>query len=332
MSEKRIFFLLILLLAITFFFCLMVGGGKISLEEVIYTLFHPHAPGISQMVIWKIRIPRIILGILVGAGLAASGCVFQGMLRNPLADPYTLGVSGGAAFGVTLGVVSGLGKFLGIYWLPTCAFLGALLCVFLVYFVASKKYFSIPTLILGGVILGFLFSSFVLLIFAVSQTEKIHSTILWLMGDLSSAGVSLIKAIAWFVLSGIFLLFIFSRDIDLLTLGEEKATHLGLETKQTQKLLFIIASLITGACVSGSGIIGFVGLLIPHFMRHFTGPRHGVLIPASALGGATFLILADSLARTIIAPVELPVGVITGILGGAFLLVFLLKAKKWEIF
>jgi iron complex transport system permease protein len=330
--KNKIFLFLVIFLILIFFFCLSVGTGKVPLHEEIYTLLHPHHSSTYQIIIWKIRIPRILLGMIVGAGLAASGCVFQGLLRNPLADPYTLGVSGGAAFGVTLGTISGLSKFFGFYWIPICAFLGALLSIFLVYLVASKKYFSIPGLILGGVILGFLFSSLVLLIFAITETNKIHSIIRWLMGDLSSTEIGLIKVIALFVFTGIFLLFLFSRHIDVLTLGDEKATYLGVEIKQTKKMLFVITSLITGACVAGGGIVGFVGLLIPHIMRQFTGPTHKFLIPASILSGAIFLVLADTLARTIIAPVELPVGVITGILGGSFLLVFLLKTKKWEIF
>ncbi|MDI6703662.1 MAG: iron ABC transporter permease [bacterium] len=325
---RNVFFILIILLISSFFGCLMFGGGRISIEEVITGLFHPQSEGVASTIIWQIRIPRVILGFLVGAGLAASGCVFQGLLRNPLAEPYTLGVSGGAAFGATIGVILELGSF----WLPGCAFLGALLSISLVYLVASIKRFSIPTLVLGGVILSFLFSSMVMFIFAISQSDRIHSCILWLMGDLSVAEPNLIKLILIFILIGVSSILIFSRDLNILTLGEEKATHLGVEVIKVKRLLFIITSFITGGCVSASGIIGFVGLIIPHFMRQLIGPNHVVLIPASVLAGAIFLSLCDCLARTIIAPQELPVGVITGILGGIFFLTFLLRAKRWEIF
>lgn len=327
-----LFGLLFVLLCLSFFFCLMLGGSRLPSVEVFYALFHPHGSGISQTIVWQVRFPRVLLSLFVGAGLAACGCVFQGMLRNPLADPYTLGVSGGAALGATLGIVFGLGNSLGQFSLPSCAFLGAFLCISLVYLVAQKRRFSVPTLILGGVILSFLFSACVMLILSISKAQDVHGAILWLMGDLSWASIPLIKVVVYFIIGGVGLLFLFSRDLNLLTLGEEKATHLGLETDLVKRLLFIITSLVTGACVAASGIIGFVGLIVPHFMRRFTGPDHQVLIPASILGGAIFLALCDTLARTIISPLELPVGVITGILGGLFFLTFLLRSKRWEIF
>lgn len=326
------FSLLFILLSLSIFFSFMFGASKLAPTEIIYALFHPHTCGISQTIVWQIRFPRILLSLLIGAGLAACGCVFQGMLRNPLADPYTLGISGGAALGATLGIVFGLGNSLGEFSLPACAFFGAFLCISLVYLVAQRRRFSIPTLILAGVILSFVFSAAVMLIFAISEAQDVHGAVLWLMGDLSWATASLIKVVAYFIIGGISLLLCFSRDLNLLTLGEEKAAHLGLETESVKKLLFIITSLITGACVAASGIIGFVGLIVPHFMRRFTGPDHQTLIPASILGGAIFLTLCDMLARIIITPLELPVGVITGILGGLFFLIFLFSSKGWEIF
>ncbi len=330
MNRKRIFlFIILLVLGLLSFICsLMFGGSGLSASEVFRILFHPHVSESHQMIVWQIRLPRIILGMVVGAGLAACGTTFQGMLRNPLADPFTLGVSGGAALGATLGIALGSAGFA----LPLFAFGGALVSISLVYVVAGKKRFSTAALILGGVILSFVFSSLVLFIFAISSAEKVHGAVLWLMGDLSSPEPGPIGIVAGAVLGGIALLVIFSRDINILTLGEEKAVHLGLEVESVKKLLFIVASLITGACVAASGIIGFVGLIAPHFIRRFSGPDHRILIPASALGGAILLMLCDCLARTIISPVELPVGVITGIFGGIFFLVFFFRAKKWEIF
>lgn len=327
-----LFSLLFILLCLSFFLSFLLGGSKLACAEAINALLHPHSCGVSQTIVWQIRFPRILLSLLIGAGLAACGCVFQGMLRNPLADPYTLGISGGAALGATLGIVFRLGNSLGEFSLPVCAFFGAFLCICLVYLVAQRRRFSIPTLILAGVILSFVFSACVMLIFAISEAQDVHGAVLWLMGDLSWASASLTKVVAYFIIAGIGLLLCFSRDLNLLTLGEEKAAHLGLETELVKKLLFIITSLITGACVAASGIIGFVGLIVPHFMRRFTGPDHQALIPASILGGAIFLILCDTLARIIIAPLELPVGVITGIFGGLFFLIFLFRSKKWGIF
>jgi len=323
-----IFISLIAILGLSFVASNLVGGSKLEVTKAIYCLFHPASWGVERDIIWQIRFPRVVLALLVGAGLASCGAVFQGILRNPLAEPYTLGISGGAALGATLAIISGASGIL----LPLSAFAGSALSVFLVYTVASRKQFSNTTLILGGVILSFLFSSLVLLVFAVSKAEDVHGAILWLMGDLSSAQDYLIKIIPFFIVPGIGLLLIFSRDLNILTLGEEKALHLGVNSKQVKKILFIVASCITGACVAASGIIGFVGLIIPHFMRKVVGVNHRLLLPASCIAGATFLILCDALARSIIRPLELPVGVITGIFGGIFFLSFLLKSKRWEMF
>jgi iron complex transport system permease protein len=325
--KKTFFFTLIMLLLFTFVFSLMFGGSKLPFREIMVALFHPHQAGIARTIIWKIRIPRIVLGFLVGAGLASCGVVFQGMLRNPLAEPYTLGVSGGAALGATLGIVLSLGG----YWVPAMAFLGSLLSIAMIYFIVSRRRFSVSSLILGGIILSFIFSSLVLLIFSLVRAERVQGAIFWLMGNLSSIQPALLKVIAFVIPAGILVFLLFGREIDLLTLGEERAAHLGMEAEGVKKMLFLVASLITGAAVAATGIIGFVGLIVPHFLRRFTGPNHRLLIPAAALGGAIFLALSDTLARTIVAPLELPVGVITGILGGFFFLSFLLKAKKWDI-
>jgi iron complex transport system permease protein len=319
---------LIVLSGVTFLVALMFGGSKLSVEETIQALLHPHASDAHQMIVWRIRLPRVLLAFVVGAGLAPCGACFQGVLRNPLADPFTLGVSGGAALGATLGIVSGVA---GI-WLPLCAFGGALVSVFLVYVVAGVKRFSTAALILGGVILSFVFSSMVMLVFAVSQAEKIHGAILWLMGDLSSAADGLIKVVGCIVFCGVALLVLFARELNVLSLGEEKAAHLGVRVELTKKLIFVIASLVTAACVSASGMIGFVGLVVPHFIRHFSGPDHRVLIPACVFGGASLLIACDCLARTIVSPMELPVGVVTGFLGGLFFLAIFFRSRNWELF
>lgn len=325
-----LFSLLALLLCGTLLISLAFGGTRVPVTDVLSALFHPSGD-IGSVIVWKIRFPRVILGLLVGMGLSASGCVFQGMLRNPLADPYTLGISGGAALGATLGIVFGLTSF-GIIFLPLCAFAGTLACLYTVYLTAVRNHFSTNTLILTGVILGFIFSSLVLLLFALSSADKVHAAITWLMGDLSSAEANLIRIVAGFVLTGTALLLAFGRELNVMTLGEEKASHLGLDTVAAQRRLFLIASFITGACVSAAGMIGFVGLIVPHFMRRFTGPDHELLIPASALGGAIFLPLCDTLARTILAPVELPVGVITGFIGGIFFLLFLIRSGEHKVF
>ncbi|MEW6041668.1 MAG: iron ABC transporter permease, partial [Elusimicrobiota bacterium] len=261
-----IFITLIILLAASFIISIVFGGSYLSLNEIISGITSNEA--IKKTIIWDIRIPRVLAGILIGAGLSASGCVLQGLLRNPLADPFTLGISGGAAFGIAVAAILGIGTSAH----PLFAGIGALLSVFLVYSVASRKYFSVSTLVLSGVILSFLFSSLVLLIFAVSDEAKLHSTLFWLAGDLSGVEISMVKVTGVIVISGIIVLLFFSRDLDILTLGEEKATHLGVDSSRTIKIIFIIVSLIVGICVISSGIIGFVGLIIPHLIRKLTGP------------------------------------------------------------
>ncbi|HCJ67335.1 MAG TPA: iron ABC transporter permease [Elusimicrobia bacterium] len=326
-----VFIFLILFLFLTFFFSLIFGGRKILPQEIFQLLMNKQADEILSTIVWKIRLPRIILSLVIGAGLASCGCVFQGILRNPLAEPYTLGISGGAALGAVVGnFLSNL--FVGYYSLPICSFFGALASIFLVYFVASRKKFSVTGLILGGVILSFLFSSFVLFLFALFRADKFHNVILWLMGDLSSAETETIKVVTFAVILGFALLFVFSRELNILTLGEEKATSLGIPTETVKKLLFLVTSLIIGTCVSAAGLVGFVGLIIPHFFRWLSGSDQRILLPASFLGGAIFLGLADTLARTIIYPIELPVGVITGIIGGLFFLIFFVRSRQWQIY
>lgn len=311
------------------FFGLLAVLAAVILSAVIF--------GSSQLkwtdpqtatIIWQLRVPRIILGFLVGAGLACCGVVFQAMLRNSLAEPYTLGITSGAALGATSAILMKLG---GVY-VTIFSFFGSLITISLVYAIASKRRFSNTALILGGVTLGFLFSSIVLLIFALARHEGIHGAIIWLMGDLSYIRPGLIKTASIFIVCGIAILVILGREIDIICLGDEKARHLGLNVSSIRRILFLTASLITGACVASAGIIGFVGLIIPHIARFTFGINHRRLLIVSAIMGAAFLIFCDMLARTIIRPLELPVGVITGIFGGLFFLGLLLKSKRWEIF
>lgn len=327
-KKRTLVFSLFLMLAASFFVSLIFGGIRISVSEIFYSLLNPSEHQVISTIIYNIRLPRVVIGLFIGAGLAVCGCVLQAILRNPLAEPYTLGISGGASLGASVAIVFNFARVFGIFWLPIATLLGAFISVSTVYFVASKKRFSANTLILIGVVLSFVFSSLVMIIFAIAKSEEIHSIIFWLMGDISSVEPALLKLVIPLISAGIILVFLFNRELNVITLGEEKALYLGMSVEQTKKFLFIVVSLITAACVSVGGIIGFVGLIVPHFTRHFiTGPDHGFLIPASALSGAIFLILSDTLARTIIAPIELPVGVITGIFGGVFFLIFILRRK-----
>jgi iron complex transport system permease protein len=329
--KRNLYFIILLgLLVLDIWISLIFGSHKISINDLWYTLGHPHEIGTLQTIIWSIRIPRLLGGLIIGAGLAVSGCVFQGILRNPLAEPYTLGVSGGSALGVTLAIVLGIGW--GGFGITLFSFLGALLAISLVYLLASRLRFSVTGLILGGVILSFIFSSAVLLVFALARPVDIHTAFMWLMGNLSTLDTGILKFSAIIIILCFGITFLFGRELDAMTLGDEKALHLGVNVNVFRRFLYIISSLMVSACVGLSGIIGFVGLIIPHFNRLIIGPQHRPLILASALLGGIFLSLADTIGRTIIAPVELPVGVITGILGGIFFVLLLLARRGKEIF
>ncbi|MEA3223536.1 MAG: iron ABC transporter permease [Thermodesulfobacteriota bacterium] len=330
MNRNKVFLIFIILglgLLAAVFLALITGGATISLSMVIDALIHPQKAGIAHTILWRLRIPRAIMGITVGAGLAGCGVIFQAILRNPLAEPYTLGVSGGGALGAAISICLGISGFpmVGMCFAGCCS------SMILVYGISSIKNFSNTVLILSGVILSFLFSSTVMLIFALARTRDVHNTIMWLMGNLSPINTTLINITALIVVPLLVILIPFGRDLNLLSLGEEKALHLGLDAQKAKVFFFIIASIITGACVAVSGIISFVGLIIPHFVRRAIGPNHQVLLPASMLAGAIFLLLCDIFAQVIIRPLELPVGVITGIAGALFFIGFLINSKDWEI-
>ena len=318
--------LLILFLLLVSLFSLSVGSSNIPFRKVVSSLFSADKQTIEHAIIFNIRLPRIILAFAVGAALSISGVIFQGMFRNPLVEPYTLGISGGAALGVCLSIVFGLNRIFNFNILPLSGFLGALLTIFLVYLVSIRQgTLRMTKLLLTGVMISFISSSLIMLIMAVSKAENLHGIIFWIMGSLGETNWTLIRVALFISISGIFISLFFASSLNALSLGEEEALHLGINVERTKKLLFILASLLTGCSVSVSGIIGFVGLVVPHFVRMFTGGDHRILLIASSLCGGIFLILCDTLARTIITPLELPVGVITGIVGGIVFVYFLSK-------
>lgn len=281
-------------------------------------------PDFYRTILFKIRLPRILLGCIVGAGLAVSGTVFQGLLRNPLADPYILGTSSGAALGASLGLLLRLDSFV----LPMVAFLFSVLALFLVYGIAhSGGRIQLQVLLLAGVIISTFLASLVMLLMSLAKRET-QEIIFWIMGNLGQTNYAFIKMIGIMVLAGSLLVYIFARDLNIISLGEEKAHYLGVETEKVKKILFMVTALIVGAVVSISGMIGFVGLIIPHVVRLIVGPDHRILLPASGLVGAIFLIISDTLARTIAAPIEIPVGVITALFGAPFFIFLLIKQRK----
>ncbi len=322
------FGLLLTILVITFIIAMVSGISDISIVEMLKSLFST-GDGNTYTIINQIRLPRVILAIVAGAGLACSGCVFQGVLRNPLADPFTLGISGGAAFGASIGFAFGITKLSWIF-LPLLGFLGALLSVGLVYILNMKKEFDSNTMILSGVVASYIFSSAVMLVFSISSSDQLYSAFMWLMGNLAFFDERLLPMVIILVMAGVVILCCLGNVINIISLGNEKSNSLGINTARTVKYIFLLSSLITACIVSCCGVIGFVGLMIPHITRKFVGNNNKVLMPFSAVVGAIFLLICDTVSRTVIAPVEIPIGVITSIIGGLFF-VFLLLRKAGKI-
>lgn len=315
------------LLGVTIF-SLCVGPSGIPLKKIMFFIFKG-AGTIEHTILLDIRLPRIVLGFAIGGALSLAGVILQGMFRNPLVEPYTLGISGGAALGVCLNMVLRLSHTFSILSLPLSGFLGAVLVILLIYFLSMRKgILKIQGLLLTGVMISFISSSLIMLIMAVSHTENLHEIIFWIMGSLEEPNGLLIKLAVLISIFGLVTSYLFCFDLNAFSLGEEEALHLGINTEKTKRLLFILASLLTGCSVSISGIIGFVGLVVPHFVRMLVGGDHRILLISSFLCGAAFLIFCDTLARIVISPLELPVGVITGIVGGSVFVYALSKKSR----
>jgi iron complex transport system permease protein len=324
--------LLSLLLCLVIFLSITIGSVRISplrsIQIVIQSILGSKGKGseTEQVIILSLRIPRTLLAGLVGAGLSVSGATFQALLRNPLADPYILGVSSGAAVGAIIAILIGLSVF--SFSTPLISFVGASLTVIAVFYFGRQNGKIHPnTLLLTGVIIGSLLSALIMFFISLSQREELHTIIFWLMGDFSFSSPQAIMVILPYIVLGISFLYVRSRQLNLILSGEEDAVQLGVNVERLKGLSYLLASLITAASVSVCGLIGFVGLIIPHSVRLIFGTDHRLLIPASALLGASFLIASDTLARTLLAPIELPVGVITAAFGGPFF-IYLLKTRK----
>lgn len=282
----------------------------------------------DSSIILDLRLPRVISGMLVGAALSIAGSVLQALLRNPLADPYILGISSGASVGAVLAILFGLGSsILGSYAIPGAAFAGALLTLLFVYFLARVQG-RVPaqTMLLAGVIVTAFFSAIIMFLISVTSDERLYNVTFWLMGNLEYVASQALGVIFLYLLAGSVVLLSLTKDLNLMALGEETASELGVEVERVKKTAFVFAALITGAVVSVSGLIGFVGLVVPHLVRMIWGPDHRFLVPASALVGAMFLVLADIVARMVMAPSEIPVGVVTA-MGGAPFFVYLLRRR-----
>jgi iron complex transport system permease protein len=311
--------------------CPLVGSTPVSLRRAYEAGFDVwNSPDAAILLV--ARLPRTLLGALVGGGLAVCGAVFQALLRNPLATPYTLGVSAGGSLGAVLAIQLGWsGSWWGVGALPAAAFLGSALTIAGVWLLGrSGGRLPAPTLLLSGITVNLFLSSLVLFVHYLANFAESYQMVRWLMGGLDIVDLRVVLRLLPFVAVGAGILVWRARDYNVLSLGEEPAAALGVDLGRLQRLTFVAASLVVGAVVSAAGPIGFVGLIIPHLVRLVAGPDHRVLLPASFLGGGAFLVICDTAARTLIAPAELPVGVITALCGGPFFL-WLLKRQSREV-
>ncbi|MFP5378488.1 MAG: FecCD family ABC transporter permease [Vicinamibacteria bacterium] len=316
-----LFTLVVLLVAPT------VGSTSISLTRVFDPAI-PWAENVDAQIFFVARLPRVLAGALVGATLAAAGVVLQALLRNPLATPFTLGVSAGAALGAMLAITFRLDiGVLGVSSVPVASFAGSMVAVGIVYALATSQRRGLSTnvLLLAGVTLNSFFSAVILFVQYLSDYTDAFRTIRWLMGDLDVASYEPIVAALPLLVAAFVTFALLPRALNLLTLGDDVAASRGVDTGRAQRLAFFSASLATGAAVSLGGPVGFIGIVVPHLVRLLVGSDHRIVLPAATLFGAAFLVLCDVISRMAMAPLELPVGIVTAMIGGPFFLWLLVK-------
>lgn len=323
-------FLLAVLLAVTDLAALRIGQVEVSWGD-IWRLFagDGSVPEGSRKIVLGLRLPRIVLGSAVGASLASAGTVFQALLRNPLADPYLLGLSGGAALGASIVI---LGGFAGAHplLLPAAAFLGALLALAAVTRLsAAARQPGSTTLVLAGVMVSAFCTALVMLLNSLSPSARVHGTLLWMMGSLASPPPGILWPLAVATIAGVTYLTLSGHHLNVLSLGEDAARQIGVDAAAARTRFLVAASLITGLSVAASGLVGFIGLVVPHVLRNLFGADHRLLVPAAALAGGAALVLADSGARSLLPPAEIPVGVITALVGAPFFLFLLSRRRGW---
>lgn len=337
--QRVLICLLLAVLGLTVVLCTTIGPAQIGFTDVLTMMLRrlPWAgdliprggwPDNYETIVFQMRLARVILAALVGAGLAASGVVLQGLLINPMADPYILGISQGAALGATAAMLLlGGAVAMGIYTVPLVAFLGGLATSIVVYNLSRVGgRVQMSTLLLAGIAVGLFLSSITSYIMLTSG-QNVHQVLFWMIGGFAGRGWDHVKVLLPYIIIGYSLMHLYARKMNVILLGEEPAQHLGIDVERMKKVLLTAATLTTASAVSVSGVIAFVGLIIPHAVRLMVGPDHRVLLPTSALTGAIFLIMADALARVAAAPEEIPVGIITALCGGPFF-IYLLRKKN----
>ena len=305
-----------------------VAVGPVALSPAeVWAALAGTGPAVHREIVVGLRLPRALLGLVVGGGLALAGATFQALLRNPLAEPYILGISGGAAAGAVSVLALGLAAA-GSWALPGAAFAGALIAVGLVFAVASAAHrrLDVRVLLLAGVVVGAFFTAVIALILSVSEAEAVRSAVLWMMGSLAGAGWRDVAVATAYTVPAALVLLALARPLNVMAVGEETAHYLGTDVERVKRLAYTVASLVTAAGVAVAGVIGFVGLIVPHAVRLLVGSDHRLLLPLSFLAGAAFLALADVVARLALAPAEIPIGAVTALVGVPFFLVLLRRS------
>lgn len=304
-----------------------LGAGRVTLLDAFAGRLGPT----ESAILFEVRVPRVLLAAVLGGALTVAGIVFQALLRNPLADPYVLGVSGGASVGAVVALILGFGAAgsrLGYLAVPALAFAGALGALLLIERLATVEgRLNVYTILLTGAVFNAFSAALIFFLQSVASFEELHAIVFQLMGQVPGFGYSEISALAATTGLGALALFAMARDFNALSLGEEAAAQLGVDVERVKRRTFVLGSLLTALAVSVAGLIGFVGLVVPHLLRLVLGPDHRLLLPAGLLGGAAFLVIADLAARTLAAPTEIPVGVVTALIGGPFFL-YLLRRRR----
>jgi iron complex transport system permease protein len=305
---------------------LAMGSSGASLDSIWTSLFSNGAGhSMEDAIIWRIRFPRVLLAALVGAALSLGGLVFQALLKNPLAEPYILGISGGAAIGAIIGIILGLSRIPGV---SSTAFAGSLVTLVLIIFISSGRAVVVKdALLLSGVMVNAFCTAVIMFLLSITQDNRLHNIIFWLMGDLSASQIHHVGMLAVILLPCFTVIFIYSNRMNLLLLGSDMATSMGVPVRRVTLVLLVITSLMISVTVSQCGLIGFVGLVIPHLLRLLCGPDHRILVPACVLGGGAYMVVCDLLARVLPPQGEMPGGVITAMIGAPLFIILLRRSK-----
>lgn len=321
----------VILITVAVFICaLMIGNYQISITQVFRVILGLEDDPILRYIIFDVRIPRLLCGLIVGGALSTAGLVMQSLFKNPMASPSVLGISSGAAFGAALAIAFGVGGFLGEFMVPVMAFVFCFITMGIVYLLARTKYgVATTTLLLAGVAMGAFFNGLVSLLQYIVNEDVLSSIVYWTMGSLNNCGWFSFKIAILPIIAGLFLVLINIKELNLISAGEEQAANIGVNVKRVRLALILATSLLVGGSVAITGVIGFVGLIVPHIFRMILGPNHRTLVPLCIIGGGAFMIIMDTISKSAFE-IILPVGILTSLIGAPFF-IYVLRNRKREL-